>query len=69
MIEARVAQRGKGVLREFNEAGVLEAADVHVALRLATLGGETREPVHLATALAVLASLCAWRAQQQEGPA
>ncbi len=47
MIEARVAQRGKGVLREFNEAGVLEAADVHVALRLATLGGETREPVHL----------------------
>ncbi|RVW06005.1 exodeoxyribonuclease V subunit alpha [Rhodococcus spongiicola] len=62
MIEARVAQRGKGVLREFNEAGVLEAADVHVALRLATLGGETREPVHLATALAVravrLGSVC-----------
>ncbi|MGF7122601.1 exodeoxyribonuclease V subunit alpha [Rhodococcus sp. BE178] len=55
MIEARVAQRGKGVLREFNEAGVLEAADVHVALRLATLGGETSEPVHLATALAVRA--------------
>ncbi|NKR55735.1 exodeoxyribonuclease V subunit alpha [Rhodococcus hoagii] len=55
MIEARVAQRGKGVLREFNEAGVLEAADVHVALRLAMLGGETREPVHLATALAVRA--------------
>lgn len=55
MIEARVAQRGKGMLREFNEAGVLEAADVHVALRLAALGGETREPVHLATALAVRA--------------
>jgi len=55
VIEARVAQRGKGVLREFNEAGVLEAADVHVALRLAALGGETREPVHLATALAVRA--------------
>ncbi|WP_430331802.1 exodeoxyribonuclease V subunit alpha [Rhodococcus sp. ACT016] len=55
MTEARVAQRGKGVLREFNETGVLEAADVHVALRLAALGGETREPVHLATALAVRA--------------
>ncbi|CAM2813916.1 exodeoxyribonuclease V subunit alpha [Prescottella defluvii] len=55
MIEARVAQRGKGVLREFNENGVLEAADVHVALRLAALGGETSEPVHLATALAVRA--------------
>ncbi|QBJ97882.1 exodeoxyribonuclease V subunit alpha [Rhodococcus sp. ABRD24] len=55
MTEARVAQRGKGVLREFNDAGVLEAADVHVALRLAALGGETSEPVHLATALAVRA--------------
>lgn len=50
-----IAKRGKGILREFNEAGVLEAADVHVALRLAMLGGETREPVHLATALAVRA--------------
>ncbi|WP_137725707.1 exodeoxyribonuclease V subunit alpha [Prescottella subtropica] len=55
MIEARVAQRGKGLLREFNEAGVLDAADVHVALRLAALGGETRESVHLATALVVRA--------------
>lgn len=53
--EPLIAKRGKGVLREFNEAGVLETADVHVALRLATLGGESREPVHLATALAVRA--------------
>ncbi|MCA1008223.1 exodeoxyribonuclease V subunit alpha [Rhodococcus hoagii] len=53
--ERLIAKRGKGILREFNEAGVLEAADVHVALRLAALGGETSEPVHLATALAVRA--------------
>ncbi|GGG00181.1 RecBCD enzyme subunit RecD [Rhodococcoides trifolii] len=55
MITATVAQRGKGVLREFNEAGVLAAADVHVALRLAHLGGEASEDVLLATALAVRA--------------
>ncbi|MGN5239065.1 exodeoxyribonuclease V subunit alpha [Rhodococcus sp. SJ-3] len=55
MIEARIAQRGKGALREFNEAGVLAAADVHVALRLANLGGEPNTDVHLATALAVRA--------------
>ncbi|MEE2062311.1 exodeoxyribonuclease V subunit alpha [Rhodococcus artemisiae] len=55
MIEARIAQRGKGALREFNEAGVLAAADVHVALRLANLGGEPNADVHLATALAVRA--------------
>jgi exodeoxyribonuclease V alpha subunit len=45
--------RADGRLREFAEAGVLAAADVHVALRLARLGGETRETVLLAVALAV----------------
>ncbi|MDX5310235.1 MAG: exodeoxyribonuclease V subunit alpha, partial [Rhodococcus sp. (in: high G+C Gram-positive bacteria)] len=55
MTNAQVAQRGKGALRVFNEAGVLAAADVHVALRLAQLAGETAEEVHLATALAVRA--------------
>jgi exodeoxyribonuclease V alpha subunit len=55
MITAAVAQRGKGLLREFNEAGVLAAADVHVALRLGHLGGESSEDVLLATALAVRA--------------
>ncbi|MGU3434971.1 exodeoxyribonuclease V subunit alpha [Actinomycetes bacterium M1A6_2h] len=55
MIAATVAQRGKGLLRDFNEAGVLAAADVHVALRLGHLGGETSEDVLLATALAVRA--------------
>jgi exodeoxyribonuclease V alpha subunit len=45
--------RADGLLREFAEAGVLAAADVHVALRLARLGGEQRETVLLAAALAV----------------
>ncbi|MBN1094658.1 exodeoxyribonuclease V subunit alpha [Blastococcus sp. TML/C7B] len=40
-------------MREFAEAGVLAPADVHVALRLARLGGEERETVLLAAALAV----------------
>lgn len=55
MTDAQLAQRAQGVLRTFNEAGVLAAADVHVALRLATLGGEQSTDVHLATALAVRA--------------
>ena len=55
MIDVLVAQRGKGALCAFNEAGVLAAADVHVALRLANLGAEPDEDVHLATALAVRA--------------
>ena len=45
MTEVQVAQRGKGMLRVFNEAGVLAAADVHVALRLSALGGEASEDV------------------------
>ncbi|MFI6433234.1 exodeoxyribonuclease V subunit alpha [Rhodococcus oryzae] len=55
MTEVQVAQRGKGALRVFNEAGVLAAADVHVALRLGALGGEDAEAALLATALAVRA--------------
>ncbi|MFZ2176349.1 MAG: exodeoxyribonuclease V subunit alpha [Rhodococcus sp. (in: high G+C Gram-positive bacteria)] len=55
MTDVQVAQRGKGALRLFNEAGVLAAADVHVALRLSALGGESSEDVQLATALAVRA--------------
>jgi len=51
----QVAQRGTGVLREFNEAGVLAAADVHVALRLGRLGGEFGQAVLFAAALAVRA--------------
>ncbi|MGW0179222.1 exodeoxyribonuclease V subunit alpha [Nocardia sp. NPDC003345] len=55
MIPIRVAQRGTGMLREFNEAGVLGAADVHVAERLGRLGGESGELVLFAAALAVRA--------------
>ena len=42
-----------GLLGAFNRAGVLAPADVHVALRLARLGGDTDETVALAAALAV----------------
>ncbi|EME22395.1 exodeoxyribonuclease V subunit alpha [Rhodococcus triatomae] len=55
MTEARVAQRGKGAVRAFNEAGVLGAADVHIAVRLAQMAGEESPDAVLATALAVRA--------------
>ncbi len=51
--DPRRAVRASGLLREFNEAGVLGPADVHVAQRLADLTGETDEWVLLAAALAV----------------
>ncbi len=53
--DPRLARRGDGVLRALNEAGVLEAADVHVARRLGRLGGESDLDVLLAVALAVRA--------------
>jgi exodeoxyribonuclease V alpha subunit len=53
--DARRARHAAGLLRAFNDAGVLAAADVHVALRLAALGGEGDEQVALAAALAVRA--------------
>lgn len=55
MTEAQLVQRATGLLRTFNSAGVLAAADVHVALRLGKLGGENDERVMLAAALAVRA--------------
>jgi exodeoxyribonuclease V alpha subunit len=54
-MNAALAARATGVLREFNEAGVLAPADVHVAQRLAALAGEQDERVELAAALAVRA--------------
>jgi exodeoxyribonuclease V alpha subunit len=51
--DARRALRAAGLLRAFNEAGVLVPADVHVARRLGELTGETDERVLLAAALAV----------------
>ena len=46
---------GSGLLAEFNAAGVLIAADMHVASRLSALAGERDESVLLAAALAVRA--------------
>ncbi len=47
--------RAPALLREFNDAGVLAPADVHVATRLARLAGEQDDSVTLAAALAVRA--------------
>jgi exodeoxyribonuclease V alpha subunit len=55
MSEARIAMRATGLLREFNQAGVLAPSDVHVARRLGELAGERDEAVRLAAALAVRA--------------
>lgn len=51
--DARLASGASGLLRAFNQAGVLSAADVHVARRLGALAGEDDETVLLAVALAV----------------
>jgi exodeoxyribonuclease V alpha subunit len=60
--EARYVRSAAGRLRAFNEAGVLAAADVHVALRLAQLVEDEDEETLLAAALAVraprLGSVC-----------
>ena len=53
--DRRLALGATGVLRDFNEAGVLTAADVHVAPRVGRLAGEADEPVLLAAALATRA--------------
>ena len=43
--DVRRARQATGLLAEFNDVGVLAAADVHVAQRLAGLGGESDEAV------------------------
>ncbi|SOD73498.1 DNA helicase/exodeoxyribonuclease V alpha subunit [Jatrophihabitans sp. GAS493] len=48
-----IATRGRGLLKTFNEAGVLTAADVHVASRLGALAREADDRVLLAIALVV----------------
>jgi exodeoxyribonuclease V alpha subunit len=50
-----LALGAKGPLREFNEAGVLAASDVHVADRLAALSGVTDDLVRLGVAFAARA--------------
>ncbi len=53
--DAQRVRRADGVLRTFNETGVLAAADLHVARRLGELGGEADPSVLLAAALTVRA--------------
>ncbi len=57
-----LATRATGLLAAFNEAGVLDLADVHTASTVARITGETDESVALALALAVralrLGSVC-----------
>jgi exodeoxyribonuclease V alpha subunit len=48
-------RRATGLLRSFNDLGVLGAADVHVAMRLGRLGDEPDDRVLLAAALTVRA--------------
>ncbi|MEJ5944114.1 exodeoxyribonuclease V subunit alpha [Pseudokineococcus basanitobsidens] len=50
---ADLALRATGLLRDANRAGLLAAADVHVASRLGALAGEEDEAVLLAAALVV----------------
>jgi exodeoxyribonuclease V alpha subunit len=51
----RQAVSAAGLLRTFNEAGVIESADVHVAQRLSAMAGESDSQVVLAVALLVRA--------------
>jgi exodeoxyribonuclease V alpha subunit len=53
--DVRRARSAPGLLRAFNDIGVLAAADVHVAARLAAITGETDATIALAAALAVRA--------------
>ena len=51
--DARRVRSVDGLVREFNDAGVLASADVHVAARLAAIARERHDSVVLAAALAV----------------
>src|SRR5690606_16821846 len=53
--DARYAGTASGLLRVFNDAGILTAADLHVARRTADMAGEDDDAVRLAVALAVRA--------------
>ena len=53
--DPRLSQGATGLLRTFNEAGVLDASDVHVARRLCALAGEDEPLVALAVAFVVRA--------------
>ncbi|MCZ2826037.1 MULTISPECIES: exodeoxyribonuclease V subunit alpha [unclassified Modestobacter] len=51
--DPQLALRAEGLLADFNRAGVLQAADVHVAQRLGRLSSEVDDRVLLAAALVV----------------
>jgi exodeoxyribonuclease V alpha subunit len=53
--DPRLAQRADGLLRTFNDAGVLDASDVHVGRRLCALAGEEDPLVALAVGFVVRA--------------
>jgi len=53
--DLRLAQGAEGLLRAFNEAGVLDAADVHVARALTALAADDTPLVALAVAFVVRA--------------
>ncbi len=53
--DPRLARGASGLLASFNEGGLLDTADVRVAERVGSLGGETDEANLLAVALAVWA--------------
>jgi exodeoxyribonuclease V alpha subunit len=55
LADVEIAVAANGVLQTFNEAGVLDLSDVHVAQRLCALGQEDDERVALAVAVAVRA--------------
>ena len=52
-LDVRRARNAPGLLRAFNQAGVLSVADVQVAVRLAAIAGVHDELVDLASAFAV----------------
>ena len=51
--DASLALRADGLLGTFNQAGILSAADVHVARRLGAIADESSDAVLLAVALVV----------------
>ena len=53
--DASLALGAEGVVREFNQSGILATSDVHVALRLARLSGTADVAVQLGAALAARA--------------
>ena len=55
LMDPGLVAHASGLLRQFNQAGVVTAVDVHVARRLSALAGERDEAVVLAVALAVRA--------------